>query len=45
MRDTYQYTVLTGQGYALIEFAQKSEAEDAIKGTDKTTFLEKEIRT
>ena len=33
------------QGYALVEFAMKSEAEAAIKGTDKTTFLEQEIRT
>ena len=33
------------QGYALVEFAMKSEAEAAIKGTDRTTFLEKEIRT
>ncbi|KAL7423668.1 hypothetical protein Q5752_001250 [Cryptotrichosporon argae] len=32
-------------GYALIEYALKSEAEAAIKGTDGTTFLEKTIHT
>jgi hypothetical protein len=31
------------QGYALIEYAQKEEAEKAIKETSGTTFLEKTI--
>lgn len=33
------------QGYALVEFAEKNQAEKAVKGTDNTTFLEKTIRT
>jgi RNA-binding protein 8A len=37
--------MLTCQGYALIEFAQKEEAERAIKETSGTTFLEKTIHT
>ncbi|RSH85807.1 uncharacterized protein EHS24_003987 [Apiotrichum porosum] len=32
-------------GYALIEYALKSEAEEAIKATDGTEFLEKKIHT
>lgn len=36
---------LTLQGYALVEFALKSEAEAAIKATDNTEFLEKTINT
>lgn len=35
----------TFQGYALIEYALKEEAEKAIKGTNGTTFLEKTIAT
>jgi RNA-binding protein 8A len=31
------------QGYALIEYAQKAEAEEAIKATDGSEFLEKTI--
>jgi RNA-binding protein 8A len=31
------------QGYALIEYASKEEAEAAIKGTSGTEFLEKTI--
>lgn len=33
------------QGYALVEFALKEEAEKAIKGTTGSTFLEKTITT
>jgi RNA-binding protein 8A len=33
------------QGYALIEYALKSEAEEAIKATDGSEFLEKTINT
>jgi RNA-binding protein 8A len=33
------------QGYALIEYAKKEEAESAIKGTTGTEFLEKTITT
>jgi len=36
-------TVADKQGYALIEYAQKEEAEKAIKETSGTTFLEKTI--
>jgi hypothetical protein len=36
-------SLLTIQGYALIEYAQKEEAEKAIKETSGTTFLEKTI--
>lgn len=36
---------LTHQGYALIEYARKEEAEAAIKDTDGTEFLEKKIHT
>ncbi|WWD18098.1 hypothetical protein CI109_102546 [Kwoniella shandongensis] len=32
-------------GYALVEYAEKEQAEKAIKETDGTTFLEKTIRT
>ncbi|KAK4686934.1 RNA-binding protein 8A, partial [Tremellales sp. Uapishka_1] len=32
-------------GYALIEYALRKEAEDAIKATTGTTFLEKTIHT
>ncbi|WRT65869.1 uncharacterized protein IL334_002820 [Kwoniella shivajii] len=32
-------------GYALVEFAEKEQAEKAIKDTDGTTFLEKTIKT
>lgn len=33
------------QGYALIEYANKEQAEAAIKETDGTEFLEKKINT
>jgi hypothetical protein len=33
------------QGYALVEYATKAEAEAAIKGTNNTEFLEQTIRT
>lgn len=33
------------QGYALIEYSKKEEAEKAIKETTGTTFLEKTIST
>jgi hypothetical protein len=36
-------TSIDNQGYALIEYAQKEEAEKAIKETSGTTFLEKTI--
>ncbi|ORX34155.1 hypothetical protein BD324DRAFT_636871 [Kockovaella imperatae] len=32
-------------GYALIEYANRDEAEKAIKGTNNTEFLEKTIKT
>lgn len=41
----HHISVLTDQGYALIEFATKEEAERAIKETSGTEFLEKTIHT
>jgi len=39
----HRQTSTDDQGYALIEYAQKEEAEKAIKETSGTTFLEKTI--
>jgi hypothetical protein len=40
---SHRQTSTDDQGYALIEYAQKEEAEKAIKETSGTTFLEKTI--
>jgi hypothetical protein len=43
LRTFHRQTSIDDQGYALIEYAQKEEAEKAIKETSGTTFLEKTI--
>jgi hypothetical protein len=43
LRTFYREKSTDDQGYALIEYAQKEEAEKAIKETSGTTFLEKTI--
>jgi len=43
LRISHCQTSTDNQGYALIEYAQKEEAEKAIKETSGTTFLEKTI--
>jgi hypothetical protein len=43
LRTFHHQSLTNDQGYALIEYAQKEEAEKAIKETSGTTFLEKTI--